>query len=80
MDLNFFAYMYERGLIDNNLNVIPECPMCERQLVRTQDCYYIYYCNNCNVSFTSDLRYSKDHNRRPHIRIFKRDNKGGKNS
>ncbi len=69
-----FAFMYENGMIDKELSIIPECPICERQLVKTQDCYYTYYCNNCGRYFTRDLSCSKEKST-PHIRIFKRDNK-----
>ena len=75
MDLNMFALMYENGLIDSNLNVIPNCPICDRPLVKTRDSVYSYYCNNCNKSFTADLRRCKNHSSHPHIRIFKRDSK-----
>lgn len=73
MELNMFAMMYENGMIDDNLNIIPKCPICERQLVKTQDCYYVYYCNSCEAFFTRDLSRSKD-NRKSSGHILKRGN------
>lgn len=74
MDLNMFAYMVENGYVDENLSVIPKCPICERQLVKTHDSYYTFYCNNCNKSFTRDLAYFKDHSPRQ-FHILKRGSK-----
>lgn len=70
-----FALMYSEGYIDSNLNTIPDCPICDRLLIKTRDSFYTYYCDNCKKSFTIDLRRCKDHSSRPHVRIFKRDNK-----
>ena len=74
MDINFFAYMYENGLIDKELNVIPDCPICERKLVKTHDSYYTYYCHDCESFFTRDLSRSKD-NRAKGNHILKRGKK-----
>ena len=74
MELNMFAMMYENGLIDKDLAIIPECPVCERQLVKTQDSYYVYYCHNCEAFFTRDLRRSKDNSKKS-THILKRGKK-----
>ena len=74
MELNMFALMLEAGEVDSNLGIIPKCPICERQLVKTRDCYYIFHCHNCNKSFTRDLAYCKDHSPRQ-FHILKRGSK-----
>ena len=69
MDLNMFALMYSEGLIDGNLNNIPDCPICDRLLVKTRDSVYSYYCDNCKKSaFLKEI--IKNHNKKGYLISF----------
>ena len=60
MDFNqSLEFMYALDLVDENLSLKEECPMCKERMNNTYDSAFPYYCPRCQVFVNSDKKTVK---------------------
>lgn len=51
--------MYATNKLDNNFGLKEECPVCGKELEKTNDSAFPYYCPNCEIEINKNKTEGK---------------------